>query len=182
MRDANATKLGFGSGTVRGCLGLIFDNPVVESRKYETVASGRGRPQRFDSARKTETDRLESLHTYSGTLTDAGNPLAATATGPHWGSLPNSEMDGLNASRDARDIMRSRSGTDPALIRATGGPIHLHSVKRDSRRPDRRGQAPKGTGGMPRRHQQCRRGRLRYVRGSCPTNVDPGMPAQDPGN
>src|SRR4029077_2910166 len=43
------------------------------------------------------------------------------------------------------------------------------------RRPDRRGQAPKGTGGMPRRHQQCGRGRLRNVRGSCPTSVDPGM-------
>jgi hypothetical protein len=39
----------------------------------------------------------------------------------------------------------------------------------------RRGQAPKGTGGMPRRHQQCERGRLRNVRGSCPTSVDPGM-------
>jgi len=28
---------------------------------------------------------------------------------------------------------------------------------------------------MPRRHQQCERGRLRNVRGSCPTSVDPGM-------
>ena len=51
----------------------------------------------------------------------------------------------------------------------------------EPRRPDRRGQAPKGTGGMPRRHQRDRRGRLRYVRGSCPTNVDPGMPVETRG-
>ena len=48
--------------------------------------------------------------------------------------------------------------------------------------PGRRGQAPKGTGGMPRRHQECRRGRLRNVRGSCPTSVEPGIPESDPGN
>ena len=50
-----------------------------------------------------------------------------------------------------------------------------------ARRPDRRGQAPKGTGGMPRRHQQYGRGRLRKVRGSCPTSVDPGMPEETRG-
>ena len=50
------------------------------------------------------------------------------------------------------------------------------SVSRPGRGSDRRGQAPKGTGGMPRRHQRIRRGRLRNVRGSCPTSVDPGIP------
>jgi hypothetical protein len=35
---------------------------------------------------------------------------------------------------------------------------------------------------MPRRHRQCGRGRLRKVRGSGPTRVDPGMPAQDAKN
>ena len=47
--------------------------------------------------------------------------------------------------------------------------------------PDRRGHGPKGTGGMPRRHQDSGRGRLRYVRGSGPTRIDPGMPAERPG-
>ena len=46
---------------------------------------------------------------------------------------------------------------------------------------DRRGQAPKGTGGMPRRHQDGKRGRLRNVRGSCPTSVDPGILAETRG-
>ncbi len=48
-------------------------------------------------------------------------------------------------------------------------------------RSDRRGQAPKGTGGMPRRRRHCERGRLRKVRGSCPTSVDPGMLTQTRG-
>ena len=45
----------------------------------------------------------------------------------------------------------------------------------------RRGQAHKGTGRMPRRHQRYGRGRLRNVRGSCPTSVDPGMPVETRG-
>jgi len=45
----------------------------------------------------------------------------------------------------------------------------------------RRGQVPKGTGGMPRRHQQSGRGRLRNARGSCPTSVDPAMPGETRG-
>src|SRR3982750_140447 len=34
---------------------------------------------------------------------------------------------------------------------------------------------------MPRRHQRYGRGRLRNVRGSCPTSVDPGMPEETRG-
>ena len=37
------------------------------------------------------------------------------------------------------------------------------------------GQAPKGVGGMPRRHQKSGRGRLRNAWGSCRTSVDPGI-------
>ena len=37
------------------------------------------------------------------------------------------------------------------------------------------GQAPKGVGGMPRRHQKSERGRLRNAWGSCRTSVDPGI-------
>ena len=47
--------------------------------------------------------------------------------------------------------------------------------------PGRRGQAPKGTGGMPRRRRQCGRGRLRNARGSGRTRVDPEMPTMQPG-
>jgi hypothetical protein len=35
------------------------------------------------------------------------------------------------------------------------------------------GQASKGVGGMPRRHQKSERGRLRNAWGSCRTSVDP---------
>ena len=75
----------------------------------------------------------------------------------------------------------------PGQSRGTGPPHRVdvgrgleHSSRR-ARRPDRRGQAPKGTGGMPRRHQGYGRGRLRKVRGSCRTSVDPGMPVQTRG-
>ena len=56
-------------------------------------------------------------------------------------------------------------------------------TKRSSRKrgPGRRGQALKGTGGMPRRHQEFGRGRLRKVRGSCPTSVEPGIPEKTQG-
>lgn len=37
------------------------------------------------------------------------------------------------------------------------------------------GQAPKGVGGMPWRHQKSERGRLRNAWGSCRTSVDPGI-------
>ena len=58
------------------------------------------------------------------------------------------------------------------------GPVSIGATRLAS---GRRGQAPKGTGGMPRRHQHHRRGRLRNVRGSCPTSVDPGIPVQTRG-
>lgn len=48
--------------------------------------------------------------------------------------------------------------------------------------PGRRGQAPKGTGGMPRRRRQAGRGRLRKARGRGRTPVDPEVPRCDPGN
>ena len=55
------------------------------------------------------------------------------------------------------------------------------AVERSMSGPGRRGQAPKGTGGMPRRRRQCGRGRLRNARGSGRTRVDPEMPTTQPG-
>ena len=51
--------------------------------------------------------------------------------------------------RVARRLAAGRSGTDPRRI----GSIAGRALGPGARRPDRRGQAPKGTGGMPRRHQ-----------------------------
>jgi hypothetical protein len=80
--------------------------------------------------------------------------------------------------RVARRRGPTNQGTDPPeSVVAIGVP----SRRARARRPDRRGQAPKGTGGMPRRHQEYGRGRLRKVRGSCRTSVDPGMPAETRG-
>ena len=73
--------------------------------------------------------------------------------------------------RAARSVVDGRGRRAPSSDR----------VAARARRPDRRGQAPKGTGGMPRRHQQYGRGRLRKVRGSCRTSVDPGMPVETRG-
>src|SRR5438552_3414012 len=71
------------------------------------------------------------------------------------------------ARRSGRGTERGREPVAPSAAAMRG--------------PDRRGQAPKGTGGMPRRHQQFGRGRLRKVRGSCPTSVEPGIPGETRG-
>lgn len=78
----------------------------------------------------------------------------------------------IAASRDA--AVGSRTATRPAEFDSA-----LLPGRRGS---DRRGQARKGAGGMPRRHQRFERGRLRKVRGSCLTSVDPGILDEDPGN
>ncbi len=82
------------------------------------------------------------------------------------------------ASRDARGLEMNGSGPhrpDVVGIRLSLGGARIGTGS------GRRGQAPKGTGGMPRRHQNSRRGRPRKVRGSCPTSVDPGIPAKTRG-
>ena len=82
----------------------------------------------------------------------------------------------------ASDATASRLQAPRPPARTAGGAVNPAAVGRRERArgPGRRGQAPKGTGGMPRRHQ-IGRGRLRKVRGSCPTSVEPGRPEKTRG-
>ena len=100
-----------------------------------------------------------------------------------WTLTDPSESPGDRYPKGGRRVARRRgAAADRGRARRVGRDVAGSSSDRGrARRPDRRGQAPKGTGGMPRRHQQYGRGRLRKVRGSCPTSVDPGMPAETRG-
>ena len=123
----------------------------------------------------TQASRFESLRG-SGNIN-----LSTNARGDVGRSLSR----GPDASNRSRNWSGPHRRTTSRAAAQTGG-LHcvesVHSATRALRGPGRRrrsgrrGQAPKGTGWMPRRHPSFGRGRLRNVRGSCPTSVDPGIP------
>ena len=63
--------------------------------------------------------------------------------------------------RETQGLARGSDGSNRALTFGSGS--------------SRCGQASKGVGGMPWRHQKSERGRLRNAWGSCRTSVDPGI-------
>ena len=64
-------------------------------------------------------------------------------------------------SRETQGLARRSDGSNRTLALGSGS--------------SRCGQASKGVGGMPWRHQKSERGRLRNAWGSCRTSVDPGI-------
>lgn len=71
------------------------------------------------------------------------------------------EADGPDpASRDAGPSTRAGRGEESSGVRIGRDRLSARVLPR-TRGPDRRGQAPKGAGGMPRRRQGIGRGRLR---------------------
>ena len=70
---------------------------------------------------------------------------------------------------------------DPEVVRRrdwprrSDGSNRARLFRKNGSGSSRCGQAPKGVGGMPWRHQKSERGRLRNAWGSCRTSVDPGI-------
>ena len=97
------------------------------------------------------------------------------------GTIISTNVDPSEGNRYRRRSPRRETPRPPAQDPTPASDRAIRPSPAGRATPGRRGQVPKGTGGMPRRHQKCGRGRLRYVRGSGPTRVDPGMPAQTRG-
>ena len=154
-------QVGAGKGPARGkpragsVVGppRVFDNPVVghasisNSRVCVVVASNQSLYER--------AGRRRALLSREGTRRPAVEEWAARTVARRRG--PRHRREVCIASRRS---LRRPGPSGPGSARRSG----------------RRGQAPKGTGWMPRRHPSFGRGRLRNVRGSCPTSVDPGIP------
>ncbi len=159
---APVRRTGFGDGRCDARWRRLFDNPAASSQHHAIVSGRRQGLRPLSEARAACFLTGGRVAAESPTRTD---PLGWDRywkwRGPRRETPP---------PRARRTVITAGSGACP-LSPGGGGSG-----------PGRRGQVPKGTGGMPRRHQQGRRGRLRNARGSGPTRVDPGMPAQDPGN
>jgi hypothetical protein len=122
------------------------------------------------------------------------NPVSAVVKSSNQQVLGSGQYSSPNAGRtrstrigDRRylDAVGERRETRPAAGETRPWRVAAEDLGPSGRGSEaasgRRGQAPKGTGGMPRRHQQSGRGRLRNARGSCPTSVDPAMPSETRG-
>lgn len=142
-------------------------------------------PEAFDSSdaagRSSLTIRLACE------LYDEPQRLCPARDGAHlW---PWHQLQNLHPIRENRDERRNcgytNTGTDakfptcrPQMSRDAGTGQEKRRIESDKALgsgSSRCGQASKGVGGMPWRHQKSERGRLRNAWGSCRTSVDPGI-------
>jgi hypothetical protein len=154
------------AGGQEGCVGrksvapVFFDNPVVRSRKQVNHGKLRGRGKS-----ESISTNVEPLRMWTGPDVSQRRPLSEDQ-----GIVTLNMGVGSVARRGGRGSVENGMRPNVGVGR-----------RWQQRGPGRRGQAPKGTGGMPRRHQEFGRGRLRKVRGSCPTSVEPGIPEKTRG-
>lgn len=166
---------------------LLFDNSVVGHTRIQVrVANLRLRTRRSGDGRGIHTTSPCKPHDASyDSFTIRGSGILHNTVSRRIDETSTRRQNDTNplgiGSQGPRAVAASRDA-GIARLGARKQPAGRFRGLPRRRRPDRRGQAPKGAGGMPRRHQQFERGRLRYVRGSCPTSVDPGILEENPGN
>lgn len=122
--------------------------------------------QNLHSIRKGRDERRNDCELLAGT--DLIHIKTMSGIGRSQTSGYTNTREPMQSSRRARPRSRETQGLAEEERR-------IESGKAFGSGSSRCGQAPKGVGGMPWRHQKSERGRLRNAWGSCRTSVDPGI-------